>query len=84
MLLTFTPKPVPYNQAFDAIKAAIDAMPAGVKLFINSGTSAVYLQTVLIPLQENFTDMTAPRPTWTCSLHSTRSTLNTRTRPSCL
>lgn len=38
MLLTMTPNPVPYDQAFDTIKAAIDAMPPGVKLFINSGT----------------------------------------------
>jgi len=37
MMLTWTPTPVPYDQAFEAIKAAIDAMPAGVKLFINSG-----------------------------------------------
>jgi len=37
MMLTWTPNPVPYDQAFEAIKAAVDAMPAGVKLFINSG-----------------------------------------------
>jgi len=37
MMITLTPTPVPYDQAFEAIKAAIDAMPAGVKLFINSG-----------------------------------------------
>ena len=43
MMLTWTPNPVPYEQAFEAIKAAIDAMPAGVKLFINSGTFAVQL-----------------------------------------
>jgi len=41
MMLTWTPNPVPYDQAFEAIKAAIDAMPAGVKLFINSGAFAV-------------------------------------------
>jgi pyridoxine 4-dehydrogenase len=40
MGLTWTPNPVPYDQAFEAIKAAIDAMPAGAKLFINSGTFA--------------------------------------------
>ena len=44
MLLTYTPNPVPYDQAFDAIKTAIDAMPTGVKLFINSGEfTTVYL-----------------------------------------
>ena len=37
MLLTATPTPTPYGQAFDAIKAAVDSMPVGVKLFINSG-----------------------------------------------
>ena len=42
MMLTWTPTPVPYDQAFEAIKAAIDAMPAGVKLFINSGMLVVY------------------------------------------
>ena len=41
MMLTWTPTPVPYDQAFEAIKAGIDAMPPGVKLFINSGTFAV-------------------------------------------
>ena len=41
MTLTWTPNPVPHDQAFDAIKAAIDALPAGVKLFINSGTFAI-------------------------------------------
>jgi len=40
MTLTWTPNPVPYDQAFDTIKTAIDAMPAGVKLFVNSGMSA--------------------------------------------
>lgn len=38
MMLTWTPNPVPSDQAFDVIKAAVDAMPAGTKLFINSGT----------------------------------------------
>ena len=41
MMLTWTPTPVPYDQAFEAIKAAIDAMPVGVKLFINSGMFVV-------------------------------------------
>ena len=41
MMLTWTPNPVPYDQAFDAIKVAIDALPVDVKLFINSGTFAV-------------------------------------------
>jgi len=37
MMLTWTPNPVPHDQAFDVIKAAIDVLPVGVKLFINSG-----------------------------------------------
>lgn len=41
MMLTWTPNPVPYDQAFEAIKAAVDAMPSGVKLLINSGTFTV-------------------------------------------
>jgi pyridoxine 4-dehydrogenase len=41
MMLTWTPDPVPYDQAFEAIKTAIDALPVGVKLFINSGAFAV-------------------------------------------
>jgi hypothetical protein len=40
MMLTWTPNPVPYDQAFEAIKSAIDALPGGVKLFINGGTVA--------------------------------------------
>ena len=40
MMLTGTPNPVPYDQAFEAIKAAIDTLPTGVKLFINSGMFA--------------------------------------------
>ena len=41
MMLTWTPDPVPYDQAFEAIRTAIDALPVGVKLFINSGAFAV-------------------------------------------
>ncbi|KAG8947853.1 hypothetical protein FRC04_010211 [Tulasnella sp. 424] len=36
MFLTATPNPVPDEQAFAAIKAAIDLVPADQKLFINS------------------------------------------------
>ena len=43
MRLTRGPNLVPYDQAFDAIKAAVDAMPAGVKLFLNSGAFVVRL-----------------------------------------
>ncbi|KAG8988710.1 hypothetical protein FRB90_002595 [Tulasnella sp. 427] len=37
MMLTWTPTPTPDNQAFAAIKAAIDLVPADEKLLINSG-----------------------------------------------
>ncbi|KAG8914822.1 hypothetical protein FRC00_010578, partial [Tulasnella sp. 408] len=37
MMLTWTPNPVPDEQAFAAIKAAIDLVPADEKLLINSG-----------------------------------------------
>lgn len=45
MLLTATPNPVPNDQAFDTIKGAIEAMPTGVKLFINSGNMLAYVLT---------------------------------------
>ncbi|KII88651.1 hypothetical protein PLICRDRAFT_176211 [Plicaturopsis crispa FD-325 SS-3] len=37
MGMTWTPNPVPDEQAFAAIKAGIDATPAGAKLLLNSG-----------------------------------------------
>jgi len=36
-MLTWTSQPVPYDQAFEAIKAGIDSLPPGVKMFLNSG-----------------------------------------------
>ena len=37
MMLTWTANPVSYEQAFDAIKAGVDSLPPGVKMFLNSG-----------------------------------------------
>lgn len=37
MMMTWTPTPKPDEQCFEAIKAGIDALPAGVKMFLNSG-----------------------------------------------
>ncbi|KAG9023107.1 hypothetical protein FS837_005959, partial [Tulasnella sp. UAMH 9824] len=37
MMLTWTPNPVPDEEAFEAIKAAIDHVPKDRKLLINSG-----------------------------------------------
>ncbi|OBZ68729.1 Pyridoxal reductase [Grifola frondosa] len=37
MMMTWAPTPVPDEQAFEAIKTGIDALPLGVKMLINSG-----------------------------------------------
>ncbi|KAF7289289.1 Aldo-ket-red domain-containing protein [Mycena indigotica] len=36
MLMTWTPTPVPDEQCFEAIKAGVDALPAGTKMLLNS------------------------------------------------
>ncbi|CAK5279795.1 unnamed protein product [Mycena citricolor] len=38
LLMTWVPNPVPDEQCFEAIKAGIDALPAGTKAFLNSGS----------------------------------------------
>jgi len=37
MMMTWTPEPVPDEQCFEAIKAGVDALPPGAKMFLNSG-----------------------------------------------
>ncbi|KAJ6456161.1 aldo/keto reductase [Mycena sanguinolenta] len=37
MMMTWIPTPVPDEQCFEAIKAGIDALPPGAKMFLNSG-----------------------------------------------
>ncbi|KAJ7652126.1 aldo/keto reductase [Mycena polygramma] len=37
MMMTWIPTPVPDEECFEAIKAGIDALPAGAKAFLNSG-----------------------------------------------
>ncbi|KAF9056835.1 aldo/keto reductase [Rhodocollybia butyracea] len=37
MLMTWTPNPVSDEQAFESIKAGVDALPSGTKAFLNSG-----------------------------------------------
>ncbi|KAF7340253.1 Aldo/keto reductase [Mycena venus] len=37
MMMTWLPTPVPEEQCFEAIKAGIDALPTGTKMFLNSG-----------------------------------------------
>ncbi|KAI0001692.1 NADP-dependent oxidoreductase domain-containing protein [Russula vinacea] len=37
MMMTWRPTPVPDEEAFAAIKAGIDSLPPGVKMFLNSG-----------------------------------------------
>ncbi|THU84502.1 aldo/keto reductase [Dendrothele bispora CBS 962.96] len=36
MMMTWTPNPIPDEQAFEAIKAGIDALPKGAKMILNS------------------------------------------------
>ena len=87
MMLTWTPNPVPYDQAFEAIKSAIDALPAGMKLFTNGGTVTVYVISQnhhSFIFQANSTAKTSRQLIWPCSLHSTRRTPDMRIRSSCL
>ena len=45
MMFTWNANPTPYEQAFEAIKAGIDSLPPGVKMFLNSGTGSTgYIQ----------------------------------------
>ncbi|KAJ3728507.1 aldo/keto reductase [Lentinula raphanica] len=37
MMMTWTPNPVSDEQAFESIKAGVDALPPGTKAFLNSG-----------------------------------------------
>ncbi|KAG2157369.1 NADP-dependent oxidoreductase domain-containing protein [Suillus clintonianus] len=37
MKMTWTPDPVPDEQCFEAIKAGVDALPPGTKMFLNGG-----------------------------------------------
>jgi len=37
MMMTWKPTPVPDEQAFAAIKAGIDSLPPGAKMYFNSG-----------------------------------------------
>ncbi|KAJ3733988.1 aldo/keto reductase [Lentinula guzmanii] len=37
MMMTWTPNPISDEQAFEAIKAGVDALPPGTKAFLNSG-----------------------------------------------
>ncbi|OJA10957.1 hypothetical protein AZE42_04664 [Rhizopogon vesiculosus] len=39
MLMTWRTEPVPDEQCFEAIKAGVDALPPGAKMFINGGRS---------------------------------------------
>ncbi|KAG1827020.1 NADP-dependent oxidoreductase domain-containing protein [Suillus subaureus] len=37
MMMTWAPEPVPDEQCFEAIKAGVDALPPGTKMFLNGG-----------------------------------------------
>ena len=59
MLMTWKPTPVPDEEAFAAIKAGIDALPPGVKMFLNSGGFHLISSghpTYTCDFQLNFTD----------------------------
>ncbi len=43
MKMTLRPTPVPDEEAFAAIKAGVDVLPPGAKLFLNSGRFALIL-----------------------------------------
>jgi pyridoxine 4-dehydrogenase len=40
--MTWTPNPISDEQAFESIKAGIDALPKGVKAFLNGGEWTSY------------------------------------------
>jgi hypothetical protein len=79
MKMTWTPRPVGDEQAFEAIKAGIDALPQGVKAFLNGGpcsgpwVSISFLSG--LAFQANSMDQTAR--TCSSSRGSSRNTLNT-------
>ncbi|KAG2351618.1 hypothetical protein BDR07DRAFT_1500805 [Suillus spraguei] len=37
MMMTWTPEPIADEQCFEAIKAGVDALPPGTKMFLNGG-----------------------------------------------
>jgi pyridoxine 4-dehydrogenase len=42
MMMTWRPTPIPDEEAFAAIKAGIDTLPPGMKMFLNSGGWALF------------------------------------------
>ena len=74
-MFTWGDDPTPYEQAFEAIKAGIDSLPPGVKMFLNSGIrgSIGYIQEPknnelmatfgIYILQRSSTRKTSARPT---------------------
>ena len=87
MLMTWRPTPIPDEEAFAAIKAGVDSLPPGVKMFLNSGmsasfTSLITLSNPQIILQASSMDKTCPQGISSYSLASLRSTQNMQTEPS--
>lgn len=56
-MMTWRPTPIPDEEAFAAIKAGIDSLPPGVKMFLNSGGSASFTSSI-VPLNPQFPQMT--------------------------
>jgi hypothetical protein len=46
MMMTLKPTPVPVEEAFAAIKAGIDALPPGTKMFLNSSERLLLISSV--------------------------------------
>ncbi len=64
MTMTLRPAPVPDEEAFAAIKASVDALPPGAKLFLNSGGFAL-----ILPSISCINVCTVSRVLWTRSFH---------------
>ena len=48
MMMTWRPTPIPDEEAFAAIKAGVDSLPPGVKMFLNSGASASFTSLITL------------------------------------
>ena len=86
-MMTWRPTPIPDDEAFAAIKAGIDSLPPGVKMFLNSGKSALLTPSVAslnsqMILQPSSTDTACLQRTSNWSPAFLRSTQNTQTAPS--
>ena len=86
-ITSWSPRPVSDETAFESIKASLDAVPAGMKMLLNTGTPCWASLTICSnnELQANST-VTSPmkQPTWIWLLASLRSILGMLIKLSCL